>query len=354
MGLTSESSLIALSLLALYVSPRNLSRILSEYDLEELLLKKPWGSLPLSEETRARLEKIDWKQVEQIAGWCRKNEVKIIQRGPSYPEKLSRLADPPLVLYLWGEQCFQDLAVAVVGTRNPTNYGREVTYRITRDLAEAGLVIVSGMARGLDSVAHQAALEAGGKTIAVLGSGFQNIYPPENRALALKIKGSGCLISEYPPTAPPNQWHFPARNRIIASLSSGVVVIEAGENSGALITCDFALEIGVDVYAVPGSILSATSKGCHRLIKEGAKLVESAQDILEDMGLQPALEKRVEPDLSPEEKEVLKLLPTDPTPLEELIKQLNREAGTILAVLTMLEVKGLIRSLPGKYYVRRF
>ncbi|MGB9553246.1 MAG: DNA-processing protein DprA, partial [bacterium] len=192
----------------------------------------------------------------------------------------------------------------------------------------------------------------GGRTIAVLGSGFEHIYPPENKKLALKILNSGFLVSEYPPDTLPRQWHFPARNRIIAALSEGILVTEAGENSGALITCDFALDLGIEVYAVPGSILSPQSKGCHRLIKEGAKLVDSAQDILEDFGLELFPKASSSLNLSSEEKKALEILGQDPLPLEEILEKLGLPASEGLSLLSILEVKGLVRTLPGNYYVK--
>lgn len=353
MGIVPDRYLIAISLLSPYIAPKSLNALVKDFTPEEFFTRKAWLNQPLSEEILAHIKNLDWAQVDKIAAWCEKNGVQVLGKwSHSYPEKLSRLTDAPVVLYLWGEVNFSEQAVAVVGTRNPTNYGREVAYRIAKELAEAGLIIVSGLARGLDSVAHQAALDARGKTIAVLGSGFQHIYPPENKGLAERILATGFLISEYPPDTSPKQWHFPARNRIIAAISEGVVVVEAGEESGALITCDFALDMGVEVYAVPGSILSPSSKGCHRLIKEGAKLVESAQDILEDFHLQLFPKKLTDPDLTSEERKVLEALTLEPILLEDLLQKLNLETSSVLAALAVLEVKGLIRSLLGNYFVK--
>ena len=353
MGLDPDRFLIALSLLSPYVPPRSLNALIGNLTLNEFFQRKAWKNQPLTEEIFSRLEEMDWHKVERIEKWCKENGVQVLGKwSPSYPEKLKRLEDPPVAIYLWGEAAFPEPSIAVVGTRKPSNYGREVTSRLSRELAEAGFTIISGLARGLDSVAHQAALEVGGKTIAVLGSGFEHIYPPENRKLALKILESGGLISEYPPETSPKQWYFPARNRIIAALSDGVVVTEAGESSGALITCDFALDLGVEVYAVPGSVLSAQSKGCHRLIKEGAKLVESTQDILEDFGLQLFPKTPSSLDLSPEERKALEILCNDPLSLDEFLEKLGLQTKVGLSLLSMLEVKGLVRSLPGNYYIK--
>ena len=198
-----------------------------------------------------------------------------------YPLYLKEIADPPPVLYLRGDiQTRDQWAVAVVGTRRSTSYGKHVTQQLVGDLARSGATIVSGMARGIDGVAHWAALEAGGRTLAVLGSGISQVYPPEHRALAQQIASSGALLSEFPPDTPPEAGNFPRRNRIISGLSLGVLVIEAGRKSGALITANYALEQGRDVFAVPGNINARSSVGTNRIIQEGATLVLSAEDIL--------------------------------------------------------------------------
>ncbi|MCR4428884.1 MAG: DNA-processing protein DprA [Caldiserica bacterium] len=349
-----DLNLIALSFLAPHFSPRRINFQLRGLTPEEFFSGKAWRELPLDEDFYLKVKSLDWKEVEKTQKWCQEKGIKVLGRSsPSYPECLNRLEDPPPVIYLWGGEIFYEKNIAVVGTRKPTNYGKEVAFRISADLSRAGLGIVSGLARGLDSVAHQAALETGGRTIAVLGSGFKKIYPPENKKLAEKIILNGCLISEYPPETSPNQWHFPSRNRIIAALSRGVLVIEAGEGSGALITCDFALDMGIEVYVVPGSVFSPSSRGCHQLIKDGAKLVESAQDILEDFGLTLFPEEKKEEKLTFEERKILETLSSEPLPLEDILAQVDLGTGTVLASLSLLEVKGLIRSLPGNLFVRR-
>lgn len=353
MGLDPDRNLIALSFLAPHFCPRKVYANLRGLTPEEFFSQKAWKDTPLEEDFLLKIQTIDWDEVDKTYKWCSKNGAQVIGRwSSSYPECLKRLEDPPPVIFLWGEGNFDEKNIAVVGTRKPTNYGREICERISADLSRAGLWIVSGLARGLDSIAHRAALEAGGKTIAVLGSGFQKIYPPENQGLAQKIIQNGCLISEFPPDTPPKHWHFPSRNRIIAGLSRGVLVVEAGEGSGALITCDFALDLGIEVYAVPGSVLSPSSKGCHQLIKEGAKLVENAEDILQDFGLTLFPEEKREENLTPEETEILEILSSEPFPLEEILKKVNFSPGSVLAALSLLEVKGLVRSLPGNFFVK--
>jgi DNA processing protein len=223
-----------------------------------------------------------------------------------YPERLREVDDSPPVLYTLGDFAPSDSwAVAVVGTRRATHYGREVTARLVAELAEAGITVVSGLARGIDSEAHRAALDGGGRTVAVLGSGVDVLYPPENRGLAQRIveEGRGAIVSEFPLGTLPEPLNFPSRNRIISGLSLGVLVVEAGEKSGALITVAFALEQGREVFAVPGPITSRMSDGPNHLIKQGAKCVTSARDILEELDMQ----------MVTEHVEAVRSLPADPT-----------------------------------------
>jgi DNA processing protein len=276
-----------------------------------------------------------------------------------YPERLREVDDSPPVLYTLGDFAPSDSwAVAVVGTRRATHYGREVTPRLVSALAEAGVTIVSGLAIGVDSEAHRAALDAGGRTIAVLGSGVDVIYPPENRGLARRIidEGRGAVVSEFPLGTKPEAPNFPSRNRIISGLSLGVLVIEAGERSGALITVTFALEQGRDVFAVPGPITSRMSDGPNRLLKQGAKCVTSAADILEELNMQ----------MVTEHVEAVRSLPADPTErmlleylqesthhIDDLTNISGLPASTVSAVLTMMELKGLVRHLGGMQYAAR-
>jgi DNA processing protein len=242
-----------------------------------------------------------------------------------YPQRLREINDAPPVLFTLGDFAPPDtFAVAVVGTRRATHYGREVAARLSAELAEAGITVVSGLAKGIDTIAHQAALDAGGRTVAVLGSGVDVIYPPENRGLARRIveEGRGAVVSEYPLGTQPDAINFPPRNRIVSGLSLGVLVVEAPEKSGALITVDFALEQGRDVFAVPGPITSHSSEGTNRLLKQGARCVTSVRDILEELDMQ----------MVTEHVEAVKALPTDPT--ERMLMELLQESSQHVDELT--------------------
>ncbi len=279
---------------------------------------------------------------------------------PNYPENLSQISDPPPVIFVRGNLLVEDkLSVAVVGSRRATSYGLAAASKLACSLAEAGLTVVSGLARGIDTAAHRGALAASGRTIAVLGCGVDVIYPKENAKLMEEIIKSGAVISEFPPRSAPEPWHFPVRNRIISGLSLGVVIVEAAEKSGALITADLALEQGREVMAVPGSIASPLSKGPHRLIKQGAKLVEGAEDVLEELALDrlfpPAktgTQKIAGKNLSPEEEALYAFISFEPVSLDSLVDSAGLTVQQVLFLLTHLELKGLVRQLPGKFYVR--
>lgn len=275
-----------------------------------------------------------------------------------YPERLRQTVGAPPVLYVRGElSAADDLAIGVVGTRRATGYGREVTTRLVADLAAAGLTIVSGLAKGVDACAHAAALDAGGRTIAVLGCGVDVIYPAEHRALARRIVdgGHGALVSEYHLGTQPEATNFPARNRIISGLSLGVLITEAPAKSGALITTDFAAEQGRDVFAVPGSILSPNSAGPNELLKEGAKLVTSAEDILVELNLSrreaEAESRRALPE-NDDERAVLRLLGDGPTHINDLAIASGLPINAAGALMIMLELKGMVRQLGAGQYVR--
>ncbi len=283
-----------------------------------------------------------------------------------YPPLLREIPDPPPVLFVRGNpSALGSLPLAVVGSRQPTRYGRDMAHRLAGDLARHGFTVVSGLAFGIDAAAHQGALAAGGKTVAVLGSGLERIYPAEHGSLARRIQEGGALFSEFEPEAAPEAWRFPVRNRVISGLSLGCVVVEAGARSGALITARIAADQGREVFAVPGSVQSPRSAGTHGLIKQGAKLVENIGDILVELGFPspkegaglPASGTRppaaAEP-LTPEENEVLQALGPYPLHIDELGRSLGKDAGTLSALLLQLELKGLASSQPGKYYTAAF
>jgi DNA processing protein len=307
----------------------------------------------------------DWDQVEtELARVAAAGARILTLDDPAFPPALKNIPYPPAFLYVRGElQPADTRAVALVGTRKASYYGLKACRRLARDLAAQGVTIVSGLARGIDTAAHQGALEVGGRTLAVLGCGVDVVYPPENRELARQIPEHGALISEFPLAAPPEARNFPIRNRIISGLSLAVVVVEAGDRSGAGITAELAMEQGRDVMAVPGPVDSPVSLGPHRLIQQGAKLVSRVEDILEELprSLAPAatppskLAKEETPALFPGRlppaDPLLPFLDSQPLQLDELVQLCGLPAAEVLSRLTMLELQGLVRELPGKCYV---
>lgn len=277
---------------------------------------------------------------------------------PSYPPLLREIYDPPKVLYIRGDSAvLQKPMTAIVGARKASVYGTAVAEKIAADLSGAGLCVVSGMARGIDSAAHRGALAAGAPTVAVLGCGVDVVYPPENKKLMADIIKSGAVISEFPPGTSPQPGNFPQRNRVISGLSLGVLVIEAAEKSGSLITADFALEQGRDVFAVPGQVTNKLNRGAHRLIKQGARLAESAWDILEELGWEalPPRTKNVpenQIELTTDEKRIYNVISDDPLNCEVVIERSGLQASEVLAALLLLEMKGLVRRLPGERFAR--
>lgn len=273
-----------------------------------------------------------------------------------YPRPLQNIADPPSVLYVKGEIVpSDDLSVAIVGTRRPTVYGRQAAEMFARGLAEHGVTVVSGLARGIDSFAHRAALDGGGRTIAVLGSGLDIIYPSENRKLAAEVAERGALVSEFPLGTQPDGVNFPRRNRIIAGLSLASLIVEAGETSGALITAEFALEQGREVFAVPGNIFNPASRGPNRLISDGAKPICTMEDLLEELKLESAVAHSEARSAIPEtdsEVAVLRCLSHEPLHIDEIRRAVCLPVSVVSSALTMLELKGLARQAGGMNYVR--
>ncbi|MBN2005290.1 MAG: DNA-processing protein DprA [Anaerolineae bacterium] len=273
-----------------------------------------------------------------------------------YPSLLRQISDAPPVLFVRGTLTPADeWAVALVGTRKATVYGREVAHRLAEELAANHVTVISGLARGIDSIAHKAALDAGGRTIAVMGTGVDTIYPAEHRRLADAIVENGALVSDYPLGTHPESANFPARNRIISGLSLGIIVVEAGIKSGALITADFAADHGREVFAVPGSILSPASAGCNRLLRDGAAIVTEARDVLETLHLDQLAEKQVAREILPEnatEAALLDQLSPEPQHLDALSRQLTLPVETISSALVMMELKGMVRQVAPLQYVR--
>jgi len=281
----------------------------------------------------------------------------------AYPARLAAIVDPPLVLYVRGALPVEEAAVAVVGARGASAYGLRTAGLVANGLAGAGVAVVSGLARGVDAAAHRGALAAKGRTVAVLGSGLDQIYPREHAALAEEIvRAGGALVSEFPLGTPPLAFHFPRRNRIVSGLSLGVLVVEAAEKSGSLITAEWALEQGREVLAVPGRVDEPGAAGCHRLIQEGAALVTCAADVLAACGLAPS-EKRPTArtlfeteaqlqGLTPEEERVLAAVTDEPIPIDDIAEGTGLPVSTIFAALSALEMRRAVKAWPGKNYQR--
>ncbi len=276
-------------------------------------------------------------------------------RDPDYPPRLLQIPDPPPVLYLRGHLMPEDeWAVAVVGTRRASAYGKTVTGRLVADLAVNHVTVVSGLARGIDGEAHRATLKAGGRTIGVLGCGLDLVYPPEHRNLAREVVENGALVSEYPLGTPPEASNFPPRNRIISGLSLGVLVVEAGVRSGALITADYAADQGRDVFAVPGDLYKRSSVGTNRLIQDGAKLVAGAEDILEELNLMMVAQQAEVRAVVPEtETEALLLqhLSLEPIHVDEISLRVDLPIAEVTSNLALMELKGMVRQVGGMNYV---
>ncbi len=295
---------------------------------------------------------------------CRRAGVTLIPRGdPAYPPSLEEIPDPPSLLYVRGTYEPSDqLAVGLVGSRKCTPYGIRIAEKLAASLARVGITVVSGLARGIDAAAHRGALKAGGRTLAVVANGLASVYPPEHDELAAEVAAKGAIISETPLTQEPIAALFLQRNRIISGLCLGIVVVEAAPRSGALSTARHAGEQNREVFAVPGPVDSLASQGCHRLIRDGAKLVETVDDILEELGPlvgrrksvaeEPATRPVVELSLSDEERKLLDMLGDEPKPVDALILESQWKPSLVMSTLSLLEMRRLIRRLPGPCYVR--
>lgn len=274
---------------------------------------------------------------------------------PAYPERLRKINQSPYVLYIKGNLIEEDIwSVAVVGTRRFSAYGQQVTERLVRTLAEQGIAIISGLARGIDGIAHQQALAAGGRTLAVLGSGLDRIYPPEHEGLAARISKQGGVISDYPPGTPPDGSNFPPRNRIISALSKAVLVIEAGKKSGALITADYAAEQGREVFAVPGKITAPLSKGTNNLIKLGAHPLLDPQDVLDFLNMKLVARQQVVcRSLPSDHKEAVlyNVVGDEPLHVDELSMLTELPIEEVTATLAVMELKGMVRKTFGMKYI---
>jgi len=313
----------------------------------------------LGAKVAAAIKRFDWKPLaEKEINLSEKKGIRLITwEDTDYPPNLKQIYDPPPLLYARGELSPKDqMAVAVVGSRNPTTYGQSAAERLAMGLGRKGVTVISGLARGVDSWAHRGALAAGGRTIGVLGCGLDVVYPPENLELYNRVAAQGAIISEFPLGTPPDSDHFPIRNRVISGLSLGVAVVEATLRSGSLITARLALDQGRDVYAVPGNVDSARSEGTNRLIKEGAKLVTRAEDILEEILhlSQPIASAPLPspPKLAEDEARVFSVLGPEARHIDQLICQTGFSSAKVSAILLSLELAGHVKQLPGMKFVK--
>jgi DNA processing protein len=348
------------------IGPVRVRRLLEAFGSVENIFLQHTASL-------SAVDGIGQKAAESIREWeknfdpaaelaeLRRLNISVIDREDArYPKQLLEIYDPPLVLYYKGDlAAAQRRGVGVVGSRQTSHYGLETAKKLSYQMAYAGLPVVSGLARGIDTAAHQGALAAKGRTIAVLGCSLDLMYPPENQALAeLMVEKNGLLLSEFPLRTPPDKQTFPMRNRIVSGLSGGVLVVEAGADSGALITARMALDQGRQVFAVPGRIDNPQSRGCHRLIKEGAKLVESVEDILAEFEFLFPKSAISEPrralpaDLSEDERVILEHLGMEEIQLDELIRKCQLPSARMSSTLLRLEMRKLVRQLPGKFFIK--
>jgi DNA processing protein len=313
----------------------------------------------------SKIVSLDKKDIDRELSLAGKLKLNILTASSAaYPQNLKFINDPPIVIYIKGLMLPRDnLAIAMVGSRRASFYGLTCAGKFAEELAASGFTVISGMARGIDTAAHKGALKAGGRTIAVIGSGLQNIYPRENRELSEQIASNGAMISEFPLNAEPLKQNFPRRNRVISGMSLGVLVVEACQNSGALITADFALEQSRDVFAIPGKIDAPGSLGTNELIDQGAKLVSRVEDILEEMPFYPLADKP-SPDLFEKEPQeprqglscteelLYNIIATQASSIEEIVQKTKKAPGEIFKALLGLELKKKIKQTPGRLFER--
>ena len=314
----------------------------------------------LSQETVAALQQPDEMAIEADLAWIEQPQAHVLTLGdPGYPSRLREISDAPLLLYVYGDpDCLALPQLAMVGTRSPTPAGRETAQEFARHLAGVGLTITSGLALGIDAASHRGALAAGGYSVAVVGTGLDRVYPARHRELAHQIAEQGALVSEFSPGMPPLAANFPRRNRIISGLAVGTLVVEAARQSGSLITARLALEQGREVFAVPGSIHNPQARGCHQLLRQGAKLVETAQDVLEELGslvsyepvadLQTGTENASE--LDAEYLKVLECIGHEPTTVDTVVERSGLTADAVCSMLLVLELQGFVAATNGGHY----
>ncbi|MGH8130968.1 MAG: DNA-processing protein DprA [Steroidobacteraceae bacterium] len=339
----------------------HLAALLREHGSAPAVVAARPASLP--ERYREAIVHPDERAIEKDLEWLHEPSHHFVHpESADYPELLARIPDPPTLLYIAGDRDVLHLpSLAIVGSRNPTRGGIQNAFEFARYLGRHGFCIVSGLASGIDTAAHEGALAAGAKTVAVLGHGIDRVYPAANRELAHRIVSQGALISEYALGSPPSREHFPQRNRLISGLTLGALVVEAARRSGSLITARVASEQGREVFAIPGSIHNTLSRGCHRLIREGAKLVESAEDIVAELGpltahlmqnSTPAIEHAAAAVHDAEYDTLLDLIGFDPVSADELARQSGLTIGQVSSMLLILELEGRIEAQTGGRYSR--
>lgn len=345
------------------LGPVTLSRLLEQYNTPEQILHNASRLSGLSDSVQDGIRNPDWDRVEADMAWLEAdNRYLITIDDPQYPALLREIADPPPILYVQGDVALlSEWQLAIVGSRNPTASGKNTAFDFARYLAQGGITITSGLANGIDGAAHQGALAAGGKTIAVVATGLDRVYPAKHRELAHQIVDSGAIVSEFPLGTQPRPELFPRRNRIISGLSLGTLIVEAALKSGSLITARMAMEQAREVFAIPGSIHNPLSRGCHQLIREGAKLVETADDILEELGALAGVnaaepEQQADETLSHQKdgdyQILFEHLGFDPISVDKLIQNSGLTADVVSSMLLLLELEGEVESLPGGRYVR--
>jgi len=346
------------------VGPATFARLLNQFGDPASVFANPKLAQTISDRTRSSLLNPDWDSVEHDLMWfSQPNRHIVTLHDDRYPALLKQIANPPSILFIEGDaNLLSQWQLAVVGSRNPSASGRDTAYEFSRYLAQGDVVITSGLATGIDAAAHQGALSSAGKTLAVIGTGLDVVYPAKHKKLAQDIVAEGAIVSEFPLGTTPRAENFPRRNRLISGLSLGTLVVEAALQSGSLITARMASEQGREVFAIPGSIHNPLARGCHKLIREGAKLVETADDIIEELGalaeltatskLSSTINENHVAVIDDDYTQLFEHLGFDPIAIDVLVAKCELTAEAVSSMLLLLELQGRVESLPGGRYVR--
>ncbi|MDX1573616.1 MAG: DNA-processing protein DprA [Methylophaga sp.] len=347
------------------VGPVTFASLMAQVNQASSLFQQPGQFKNLPDKLKSALQTPDWQQVEQDLRWLEAPHRYVLTlNDPRYPSLLKEIPDPPPLLFIQGDiDCLANWQLAIVGSRHPSHAGKDSAFEFARYLSSGGLQICSGLADGIDAAAHKGALAGGGKTIAVVGTGLDRVYPAKNRDLAHQIARQGAIVSEFPLGTPPLAENFPRRNRIISGLSLGTLVVEAALRSGSLITARMAMEQSREVFAMPGSIHNPLARGCHQLIREGAKLVETAEHIIEELGALAEFAQIADPPTNNQQQsqpvaddaeyqQLFEHLGFDPVHIDELISRSGLTADAVSSMLLLLELQGRVSALPGGKYTR--